>query len=273
MRTADHGEMGLSHGGLRQKAFNAYEETINVPLVVSNPVLFPGPGADRGARVAGRPAADDALARRRRGPGRPARARPDARCSPTPPSPSARPATRAEVDLAPVLDHAGPAPSVQDAIHFTYDDHQAATALQNAPGQPNRVRAVRTRRRQVRDLLRPRGQGVDRVRALRPRARPGRGRQPARGAHRRAQGRGRGGTALADGRTARRLDGRARHRAALSRLVEAPRSPRRRSPRDPRAAGNGRASAGARSAPAAAARSAPRAPRWSRPGPEGPRRS
>ena len=33
--------MGLSHGGLRQKAFNAYEETINVPLVVSNPVLFP----------------------------------------------------------------------------------------------------------------------------------------------------------------------------------------------------------------------------------------
>ncbi len=43
MRCADHGEMGLSHGGLRQKAFNAYEETINVPIVVSNPVLFPKP--------------------------------------------------------------------------------------------------------------------------------------------------------------------------------------------------------------------------------------
>ena len=42
-RCADHGEMGLSHGGLRQKAFNAYEETINIPLVVSNPVLFPRP--------------------------------------------------------------------------------------------------------------------------------------------------------------------------------------------------------------------------------------
>jgi len=42
-RCADHGEMGLSHGGLRQKAFNAYEETIHVPLVVSNPVLFPKP--------------------------------------------------------------------------------------------------------------------------------------------------------------------------------------------------------------------------------------
>ena len=43
VRCADHGEMGLSHGGLRQKAFNAYEETINVPLVVSNPVLFSEP--------------------------------------------------------------------------------------------------------------------------------------------------------------------------------------------------------------------------------------
>src|SRR4029077_6801635 len=41
VRCADHGEMGLSHGGLRQKAFNTYEETINVPLVVSNPMLFP----------------------------------------------------------------------------------------------------------------------------------------------------------------------------------------------------------------------------------------
>jgi len=41
VRTSDHGEMGLAHGGLRQKMFNAYEETIHVPLVVSNPVLFP----------------------------------------------------------------------------------------------------------------------------------------------------------------------------------------------------------------------------------------
>ena len=34
--------------------------------------------------------------------------------------------------------------SVQDAIHFTYDDHQAGTAMQEAPGQPNRIRAIRT---------------------------------------------------------------------------------------------------------------------------------
>ena len=41
IRTADHGELCLSHGGLREKPYNAYEETINVPLVFSNPKLFP----------------------------------------------------------------------------------------------------------------------------------------------------------------------------------------------------------------------------------------
>ncbi|MHC1728887.1 MAG: sulfatase-like hydrolase/transferase [Syntrophobacteraceae bacterium] len=43
IRLADHGEMGLSHGGMRQKAYSAYEETIHVPLVISNPRLFPKP--------------------------------------------------------------------------------------------------------------------------------------------------------------------------------------------------------------------------------------
>jgi hypothetical protein len=41
IRTADHGEMGVCHGGMRQKNFNAYEETLRVPLVFSNPKLFP----------------------------------------------------------------------------------------------------------------------------------------------------------------------------------------------------------------------------------------
>ncbi|UCH96343.1 MAG: sulfatase-like hydrolase/transferase [Candidatus Aminicenantes bacterium] len=41
VRTADHGEMGLAHGGLTQKMFNVYEETIHIPLIISNPVLFP----------------------------------------------------------------------------------------------------------------------------------------------------------------------------------------------------------------------------------------
>lgn len=44
IRTADHGELGLSHG-LREKAYCAYEEAIHVPLTISNPVLFPKPAA------------------------------------------------------------------------------------------------------------------------------------------------------------------------------------------------------------------------------------
>ena len=39
IRTADHGEMGLSHG-MREKVYNVYEETIHIPLVISNPRLF-----------------------------------------------------------------------------------------------------------------------------------------------------------------------------------------------------------------------------------------
>jgi arylsulfatase A-like enzyme len=45
--TADHGEMGTAHGGLRQKNFNFYEETTRVPLVYSNPRLFPRPQRNR----------------------------------------------------------------------------------------------------------------------------------------------------------------------------------------------------------------------------------
>ncbi|MEP0266217.1 sulfatase-like hydrolase/transferase [Dokdonia sp.] len=41
IRLSDHGEMGLAHGGMRQKAFNVYEQTLRVPMVISNPILFP----------------------------------------------------------------------------------------------------------------------------------------------------------------------------------------------------------------------------------------
>jgi choline-sulfatase len=43
IRTSDHGEMGLAHGGMRQKCFNTYEETMRVPLVYSNPRLWNKP--------------------------------------------------------------------------------------------------------------------------------------------------------------------------------------------------------------------------------------
>ena len=41
IKTADHGEMGLTHGGMRQKNFNVYEEATRVPLVFCNRRLFP----------------------------------------------------------------------------------------------------------------------------------------------------------------------------------------------------------------------------------------
>ncbi|MGI8460090.1 MAG: sulfatase-like hydrolase/transferase [Solirubrobacterales bacterium] len=133
MRVSDHGEMGLSHGGLRQKAFNAYEETVRVPIVISNPQLFP------------EPAETDAFA---------------GLIDVVPTLASfAGAVLDGELDgrdLSPIAaKHAGkhewlrgvePADSVQDGIHFTYDDHQAGTARKNVPGQPNRVRAVRDER-------------------------------------------------------------------------------------------------------------------------------
>jgi choline-sulfatase len=144
VRCADHGEMGLSHGGLRQKMFNVYEETINVPLVLSNPALFAAPTETDAfaslvdivptlVTLGGGAAAND-LRGRDLAPVVAASAKPDTEL-----------AQRADVALSHVLEHPAPAESVQEAIHFTYDDHQAATAMQDAPGQPNRIRAIRTR--------------------------------------------------------------------------------------------------------------------------------
>jgi choline-sulfatase len=41
VRFSDHGELGLAHGGLRQKAFNVYEESIRVPLIIAQPPAGP----------------------------------------------------------------------------------------------------------------------------------------------------------------------------------------------------------------------------------------
>ncbi|MFZ5643670.1 MAG: sulfatase-like hydrolase/transferase [Bacillota bacterium] len=38
--TSDHGELLGAHGGLFQKWYQAYEETIHVPLIIHNPILF-----------------------------------------------------------------------------------------------------------------------------------------------------------------------------------------------------------------------------------------
>jgi choline-sulfatase len=144
VRTSDHGEMGLSHGGLRQKMFNAYEETLHVPLVISNPVLFPRAretdamaslvdlvptllslaGARGGERLDGRdlvPVLASAA------------------------EPGGEAAERVSVDLTPVLERARPERSVRDAVEFTYDDDAAATFLKDSVPPPNHLRCVRER--------------------------------------------------------------------------------------------------------------------------------
>jgi choline-sulfatase len=122
VRTSDHGEMGLSHGGLRQKIFNAYEETIRVPFVVSNPRMFPE-SRESDALTSLLDVLPTFLGLAGADPGH---------------------EPLDGHDLGPVL--RGEAESVRDAVLFTYDDHQAGTALQDGAGQPNRIRCVRDER-------------------------------------------------------------------------------------------------------------------------------
>jgi choline-sulfatase len=122
VRTSDHGEMGLSHGGLRQKIFNAYEETIRVPLVISSPRLFPQ-ARESDALVSLLDIVPTFLGL--------------AGAAPEPERFDGH-------DLGPLL--RAERDSVRDAVLFTYDDHQAGTALQDAAGHPNRIRCVRDAR-------------------------------------------------------------------------------------------------------------------------------
>jgi arylsulfatase A-like enzyme len=122
LRTSDHGEMGLSHGGLRQKIFNAYEETIRVPLVVSNPGMF-ATARSSDALTSLLDVVPTLLGLAGVDPG---------------------PEPLDGQDLGPLL--RGETAAVRDAVLFTYDDHQAGTALQDGAGQPNRIRAVRDER-------------------------------------------------------------------------------------------------------------------------------
>jgi arylsulfatase A-like enzyme len=99
LRTSDHGELGLSHGRMRQKFYNAYRETLNVPLIVSNPRLYPAPRSTDAfaglidivptlAALAGTPEPEQYGFKGR--------------------------------DLRPIL--ADSKASVQDVLHFTYED-------------------------------------------------------------------------------------------------------------------------------------------------------
>jgi choline-sulfatase len=99
LRTSDHGELGMSHGRMRQKFYNVYRETLNVPFIVSNPGLYPRPQSTDSfaslvdvvptlAAVAGVPEPQQYGFKGH--------------------------------DLTPILSN--PKASVQDVLHFTYED-------------------------------------------------------------------------------------------------------------------------------------------------------
>lgn len=43
--TSDHGELLGAHGGMHQKWYQTYDEALHVPLIFSNPLLFPQPAS------------------------------------------------------------------------------------------------------------------------------------------------------------------------------------------------------------------------------------
>jgi arylsulfatase A-like enzyme len=126
VRTADHGEMGLAHGGMRQKNFNFYEEALRVPLVYSNPALFP------------KPVSTDALVSH-------------VDFLPTLASlakapPSARSKKWQGVDYASLVLRPSPSRSTQDYVVFTYDDYQSGQKNPPYPKPPNHIVSIREER-------------------------------------------------------------------------------------------------------------------------------
>ncbi len=123
IRTADHGEMGMAHGGMRQKAFVAYEEALRVPLVISNPVLFPPDESESHKNTFHLASLIDLMPTIAQLTGA------------TPPS------NLKGVDLTPLLQENVP---VQEAILFTYDDTKAGSnSIPSAVKAANRLRSIR----------------------------------------------------------------------------------------------------------------------------------
>jgi choline-sulfatase len=122
IRTADHGEMGLTHGGMRQKNFNFYEEATRVPLVYSNPKLFP------------KPVSTDAMVSH-------------VDFLPTLASlakaPQSARASWQGKDYSKLVLQPKSAKPVQEYVVFTYDDFQSGQAKPPYPKPPNHIVAIR----------------------------------------------------------------------------------------------------------------------------------
>jgi len=138
--------------------FNAYEETVRVPLVVSNPLLFP-----RGAESATAASLVDVVPTLLDLAGAPLDGTLDGTSLAGVLARHAAPERKAvracDAAFGAVLD-AAPADGVRDHALFTYDDHQAGTALADTVPQPNRVRAVRGKRWKYAAYLDPAGRAA-----------------------------------------------------------------------------------------------------------------
>jgi choline-sulfatase len=99
IRTADHGELGMAHGRSRQKFYNAYRESLSVPLIVSNPRLYAEP--QESSSLASLVDVLPTLA--------------TVTDTPEPEQYGFK-----GNDLTPILED--PSATVQDAVHFTYED-------------------------------------------------------------------------------------------------------------------------------------------------------
>jgi arylsulfatase A-like enzyme len=122
IRTADHGEMGLAHNGMRQKNFNAYEDDACADDLLESEVV-PDPKDIRLADLARRLSAHAGEPVQRTAPG-----------------PRELAGSRRQQILNPR------APASQDYVVFTYDDFQSGQASGPYPQPPNHIVSLRERR-------------------------------------------------------------------------------------------------------------------------------
>jgi arylsulfatase A-like enzyme len=125
VRTSDHGEMGLTHGGMRQKNFNFYEETLRVPMVYSNPRLFPKAHTSDAlvSHVDLLPTMANLVA-----------------------APKSARANWEGVDYSKLVLRPTPERETQDYVVFTYDDYQSGQPKPPYPKPPNHIVSIREKR-------------------------------------------------------------------------------------------------------------------------------
>jgi choline-sulfatase len=122
--TADHGEMGMSHNGMRQKNFNFYEETVRIPLVYSNQRMWRRPEVNHSlvSHVDFLPTLASLVGAPR----------------------SARAKWQGVDYSAQILRRSARPP--QDYTVFTYDDYQSGQPHGPYPQPPNHITSIRERR-------------------------------------------------------------------------------------------------------------------------------